>query len=109
MHMLEATKRKLERLERSEKREERRLERLGRINFGEGFIPPITVLRDLIKFLNQAKTLRGKRIELILEKMLELEQMTRPIPPEEPMIAAVEWQRTDPEKYNLHWEIEKRR
>ena len=47
---------------------------------------------------------------MILEKMLEIEEMTRPIKPEEPMLgAAVEWQRTDPKKYELHWEIEKRR
>jgi hypothetical protein len=106
--MLDKYKRKSERLARSEKSEKRTVERLGRINIGDGLIPPITVLGDLIKFLNQTRTLRGKRIVLILEKMLELEQMTRPIPPEEPMIAAVEWERTDPEKYKLHWEIEKR-
>jgi endogenous inhibitor of DNA gyrase (YacG/DUF329 family) len=42
--------------------------------------------------------------------MLELEAMTKPIKPEEPMFgAAVEWKRTDPKKYKLHWEIEKRR
>jgi endogenous inhibitor of DNA gyrase (YacG/DUF329 family) len=40
--------------------------------------------------------------------MLELEAMTKPIKPEEPMITAVEWERTDPNKYQVHWEIEKR-
>ena len=35
--------------------------------------------------------------------------MTRPIKPEEPMIAAVEWERTAPKRYQIHWEIEKRR
>ena len=90
-------------------RDKRRLERLERVHIGEGLIPPATVLGDLIKFLNQTKTPRGKRIVLILEKMLELERMTQSIPPEEPMIAAVEWERTDAEKYQLHWEIEKRR
>ena len=90
-------------------KDKRRLERLERINIEGGLIPSATLLSDLIKFLNQTKTSRGKRVVLILEKMLELEQMTRPIPPEEPMIAAVEWERTEPEKYKLHWEIEKRR
>jgi hypothetical protein len=41
--------------------------------------------------------------------MLELEDLTNSIKPEEPMIAAVEWERTDPKKYRVHWEIEKRR
>jgi hypothetical protein len=89
--------------------DKRRLERLERIKIEGGLIPSSTLLGDLIKFLNQTKTLRGKKIVVILEKMLELERMTRPIPPEEPMIAAVEWETTDPEKYELHWEIEKRR
>lgn len=90
-------------------RDKRRLERLQRINIESGLIPSATLLSDLIKFLNQARTLRGKRIVLILEKMLELEEMTKTIRPEEPMIAAVEWKRTEPKKYKLHWEIEKRR
>src|SRR5204863_303859 len=49
-----------------------------------------------------------KKIVTILEMMLEIEEMTRPIAPEEPMIVAVEWEKTDPNKYKLHWEIEKR-
>jgi len=91
-------------------RDQRRLGRLERINIDSGLIPTYTLLRDLIEFLNQAKTRRGKRIVMIVEKMLELEAMTRPIKPEEPMFgAAVEWERTAPEKYQLHWEIEVRR
>jgi hypothetical protein len=70
----------------------------------------VTLLSDLIKFLNQTKTARGKNIVMILEKMLELEEMTRPIKPEVPMFGvAVEWERTDPKKYKAHWEIAKRR
>jgi len=90
-------------------RDERRLERLARVNIESGLPPSPTLLSDLIKFLNQTKTSQGKKIVMILEKMLELEEMTRPIKPEEPMIAAVEWERTDPQKYEIHWEIEKRR
>jgi hypothetical protein len=62
----------------------------------------------LVQFLNKAKTDPGKRIVRILEKMLELEQMTKPIKPEEPMIAALEWKRTAPKKFKTHWEIEVR-
>jgi hypothetical protein len=90
-------------------RDERRLQRLGRINIEGGLPPSTTLLSDLIKFLNQTRTLRGKNIVIILEKMLELEEMTKPINPEEPMIVAVEWERTDPKKYQVHWEIEIRR
>ena len=90
-------------------RDERLSERLSLVNIAGGLIPySLTLLRDLIRFLNETKTARGKRIVAILEKMLELEEMTKSIPPEEPMIAAVEWQRTDPKKYELHWEIAKR-
>jgi hypothetical protein len=90
-------------------RDARKLDRLARIKIGGGLLPALTLLRDLIRFLNQARTSRGKKVVMILEKMLEIEVMTRPINPEEPMIAAVEWQRTDPKKYKLHWEIEQRR
>lgn len=89
-------------------KERKTIERLERTSIGEGLIPPEGLLSDLISFLNRTKTGRGKRIVAILEKMLELEEMTKPIPPEEPMIAAVEWKRTDPNKYQIHWEIEKR-
>jgi hypothetical protein len=91
-------------------RDQRRLERLSRINIDSGLIPTYTLLRDLVQFLNQVTAPRGKRVVMIVEKMLELEAMTRPIKPEEPMFgAAVEWERTAPKKYELHMEIEKRR
>jgi hypothetical protein len=90
-------------------RDERRLALLTRVNIEGGLPPATTLLRDLIRFLNQTKASRGKNIVTILEKMLELEKMTSPIKPEEPMIAALEWKRTDPKKFQVHWEIEKRR
>ena len=90
-------------------RDQRKLRQLARINIAGGLPPSVTLLSDLVQFLNQAKTSRGKKIVTILEQMLELEEMTRPIKPEEPMIAAVEWERTAPKRYQIHWEIEKRR
>jgi hypothetical protein len=90
-------------------KEERQIRRLARVDIAGGLPPSVSLLSDLIKFLNHTKKAQGKRIVLILEKMLELEEMTRPIPPEEPMIAALEWKRTDPKKFKLHWEIEKKR
>ncbi len=89
-------------------RDRRTLERLEKTSIAGGLPPSLTLLDDLIKFLNQTRTSRGKKIVMILEKMLELEEMTKPIRPEEPMIAAIEWERTDPKKYQVHWEIEKR-
>lgn len=88
--------------------DERRLKRLAQTNIAGGLLPSVSLLRDLIKYLNETRTARGRKIVEILEKMLELEEMTRPIKPEEPMIAAVEWERTDPKKYQVHWEIVKR-
>lgn len=91
-------------------RDQRRLEHLERVNIESALLPTYTLLRDLIQFLNDAKTQRGKRIVGIVEKMLELEAMTKSIKPEETMFgAAIEWERTDPKKYQLHWEIGKRR
>ena len=91
-------------------RDEHRVDRLAGVNIDSGLLPTEHQLRDLILFLNHAKTSRGKNIVTILEKMLELEEMTRPISPEELMgFVPVEWERTDPKKYEIHCEIEKRR
>jgi hypothetical protein len=91
-------------------RDERKLERLAHVNIEGGLPPSPTLLSDLINFLDQTQTSRGKKVLVILEKLLELDAMTKPIKPEEPMFgAAVEWERTDPKKYQLHSEIEKRR
>lgn len=89
-------------------KDERRLRRWEKATIGSGLLPAMTLLVDLIAFLNKTKTVHGKKIVTILEMMLELEGMTSLIKPEEPMIAAVEWERTDPKKYEIHWEIEKR-
>lgn len=89
-------------------RDETRLKRLARINIAGGLPPSATLLGDLPKFLNGTRTLRGKKVIWILEAMLELEKLTSPISPEEPMIAVLAWKRTHPKKFRLHWEIEKR-
>lgn len=89
-------------------REEVRIKRLARINLSGGLPPSATLFRDLPSFLNGTRTMRGKRIVMILEAMLELERLTSPIPPEEPMIAALEWKRTNPKKFRLHWEVAER-
>ena len=88
-------------------KDERRLNRLARIKIEGGLLPSVSLLRDLVQFLNKARTAPGKRIVKILEKMLELEEMTKPIKPEEPMITAIEWKRTA-KKYEMHWDIEVR-
>jgi len=85
-----------------------KLERLARTHIESGLPPSATLISDLIEFLNKAETRPGKKIVMILEMMLGIDEMTRPITPEEPMIAAVEWEKSDPNKYKLHWEIEKR-
>jgi len=88
--------------------DQRRLERLARINIQGGLLPSLTLLSDLIKFLNQTKTSPGKRIVMILEKMLELEKMAKQVSPEEQFVVApLEWGRHR-KKYRLHWEIVKR-
>jgi hypothetical protein len=44
------------------------------------------------------KTARGKKIVGIRQKLVEIDEMTRPIPPEEPIGAAVELKRTNPKR-----------
>jgi hypothetical protein len=85
--------------------DERRLKRLSETNFSSGIIPSVTLLSSLVKFLNETKTARGKKIVGILQKLVEIDVMTRPIPPEEPIGAAVELKRTNPKRYELQWDI----
>ncbi|SRR6266496_79119 len=88
---------------------ERRLKRIARTSIAGGLPPSLSLLEDLLDLLNRTRGLRGKRIVVILERMQEIEKMTAPIQPEEPMIVAESWRRTAPKKYKLHWEIEKAR
>lgn len=86
----------------------RQLDRLGKVSIESGLLPSTDRLRDLIRFLNQAKTSRGKRVIRILEMMLEIEQMTGPISPTE-LIGTAQSQKISPKKHKLHGEIERRR
>src|SRR5689334_17648668 len=90
-----------------EGKDERRLKRVAKANIAGG-LPPSVSLSDLIEYLNSTRTTRGKKVVGILEKMLELDELTKPINPEDPMILAVEWERTKPAEYEVHLEIEKR-
>jgi hypothetical protein len=84
-------------------RQEKTLVRLERVSIAGGLPPSVTLLSDLVKFLNEARTTEGRRIELILEIMLELEAMTRPI---EGMIGVdLSLKRTAPDKFQTQREI----
>jgi len=87
-------------------KQEKTLHRLERVSIAGGLPPSVTLLGDLVKFLNETRTSEGRRIELVLQKMLELDAMTKPI---EGIIGAdLSLKRTDPEKFELQWEIEKK-
>jgi hypothetical protein len=86
-----------------------KLDRLTRVHIEGGLPPSVTLLSDLIDFLNKSRIRSGKKIVTILEMMLEMEEMTRPIPQEQSMFAAMERGKTDPIKYAVHCEIQKRK
>jgi hypothetical protein len=65
------------------------------------------LLDDLIQFLNETKTQKGKRIVLILEQLLEIESMTKPI--QGIVLPALSLKRTDPKKFRLLMEIDRKR
>jgi hypothetical protein len=88
-------------------REKRILERLEKVNISGSLPPSISLLRDLIKFLNESRTSRGKRIVHILEQMLELDAITKPI--DGIVWANMSLRKTNPKKYQLLWEVEKKR
>lgn len=92
-----------------EDRDEAGRKRLEKVHIADSLLPAVSLFEDLEKFLNETRRANGKRIVTILERMLELERLSFPIPQEEPMVAALEWRRTDPKKYEIHWEIEKQR
>jgi hypothetical protein len=79
-------------------------ERLHRVNIAGGLVPSATLLDDLIKFLNETRTERGKVIVGILEQMLEIEEMAKPI--EGIVWPAMELKRTDPAKFDLLCKID---
>jgi len=88
--------------------ERRKSRQLARTNIEGGLPPSPTLVHDLIKFLNETRTFQGKRTVAILEQMLELEEMAKPISPDQPFaVAPVEWIRHR-KKYKVHREIAKR-
>jgi len=83
-------------------RQEKTLARLERVSIAGGLLPSVTLLRDLMKFLNETRTKEGRKIQLILEQMLEIEAMTRPI---EGIIGAMSLKRTDPGRFETESKI----
>lgn len=83
---------------------QRTLERLQRTNMGGGLPPSVTLLHDLVKFLNATHTERGLEIQRILHQMLEIEGMAK-------SIKGIVWpdmslRKTDPAKFKLLCEID---
>jgi hypothetical protein len=78
---------------------QRTSERLHRVNIAGALLPSVTLLDDLIKFLNETRTEEGKRIVRVLEQMLEIEEMAKPI--KGIVLPAMSLRKTDPAKFKL--------
>jgi len=87
-------------------RDRRALEQLQKVHIAGELPPSVTLLDDLPKFLNETKTAYGRRIVNILEQMIEIESMTRPL--QGIVWPAVELKRTDPKKFQQLWEVSKK-
>jgi len=85
-------------------RHQRTLERIQRANLAGGLLPSVTLLEDLIKFLNQTRTEQGMRVVRILEQMLGIEEMTRPI--KGIVLPAISLKKTNPARFKLLCEID---
>lgn len=84
--------------------DQRTVERIQRTELGSGLIPSVTLLRDLIKFLNETLTPRGRKVREILERMLEIEAMARPVKGN--ILTDMALKREDPAKFKLFCEID---
>jgi hypothetical protein len=84
--------------------DERMLQRIHRSEIGSGLLSSVTLLRDLIKFLNETRTPRGKRVLQILERMLEIEAMAKPVRGN--ILTDMSLKREDPTKFRLFCEID---
>src|SRR5215469_12898372 len=80
------------------------LERLEKVRLEGGLLPQTTLLSDLVKLLNRTKTVQGKRIVFILEEMLEIDAMVKPI--EGILWPAMSLKKTDPQKFHRLAEID---
>jgi hypothetical protein len=87
-------------------RDRRTLEQLQKVNIAGELPPSVSLLDDLPEFLNETKTAFGKRIVSILEQMLEIESMTKPL--EGIVWPALSLKKTDPKRFQLLWEISKK-
>lgn len=83
---------------------ERRSEQLQRTTIPGSLYPAVSLLDDLIMFLNQARTEKGVSIVCILEQMLAIDAMAKPI--QGIAWPAMELQRTDPAKFDLLCELD---
>jgi hypothetical protein len=81
--------------------------RLKKSDIAGCFIPSLSAMEDLVKFLNKANIMRrGKQIVAILEMMLDLEKMTKVI--KGPVLADLSLKKKVPKQYQLLWEIRRR-
>lgn len=79
--------------------------RLKRVNIASGLVPSVTLLDDLVRFLNGTKSVRGEGVLVILEKMLRLEEMTKGI--DGPILLDFSLEKTAPKKLRAQLEVGK--
>lgn len=84
--------------------DQRVLRRIHGAEIGSGLVPSTTLLRDLIKLLNETRTQRGREVRGILERMLEIEAMAKPI--KGIILTDMALKREDPAKFKLFSEID---
>jgi hypothetical protein len=87
-------------------RDERGRKRLESAHIADSILPLVTLFDDFAKFLNETRTHSGKRIIHILEQMLDLEQISRPI--KGVVWADLSLKKSDPERFNMLREIQKK-
>ena len=87
-------------------KDDRGRKRLLSAHIADSVLPSVSVFDDLANFLNETRTKSGKRIIHILEQMLELEVVTGAI--KGIVWADLSLKKSDPKRFNLLWEIEKK-
>lgn len=72
-----------------------------------GTLPPsVSLLDDLVKLLNETCTEEGKRVVQILEQMLDIEALAKPV--EGLLLPDMELETTDPPKFDLLCRIDEK-
>jgi hypothetical protein len=84
--------------------DQRTLERIHRANIAGALLPSVTLLDDLIKFLNETRSERGRSIVRVLEQMLEIEEMAKPIAGM--VLPVISLKKEDPAKFKLLCQID---